>query len=126
MSKQARQTRFALRKTVVSMDYRVPRVGEIANIDAEGRAWVRLIGSHGDPVCARSTLDAPAASAVKPSDFVGAQVLLMFEEGDPNRPIVIGLLHDALRPEPVRVELTVPMQTLRDVVVDGRRLTFEA
>jgi hypothetical protein len=107
-------------------DFSTHRVGEIAAIDEEGRAHVTFPGNHGVPVRARSVVDAPARAGEHPQALVGARVLLAFENGDPNLPIVVGLVREELRPEPVRPEVSLDLGTDRDVVVDGQRLVFDA
>lgn len=107
-------------------DFDSPLVGEIAGIDAAGCARVSFPGSHGVAVPARSIVDAPARAGEAPDALVGQPVLLVFEQADPRRPIIVGLLRDPLRPEPVRPELQLDLGGERDVVVDGERLVFEA
>lgn len=107
-------------------DFSVHRVGSIAAVDEAGRARVTFPGSHGVPVTARSILDAPARAGEHPDALVGTPVLLVFEEGDAHRPIIVGLLRDALRPEPVRPELSLDLDKNRDVVIDGERLVLDA
>ncbi len=101
-------------------------VGEIAAIDEEGRAHVTFAGSHGVPVPARSVVDAPARAGEAPESLVGAPVLLLFENGDPHRPIIVGIIRDELRPAPVRPEVRLDLDENRDVLVDGERLVFDA
>jgi hypothetical protein len=62
---------------------------------------------------ARATLDLHAP-------HIGRQAVLMFEEGDPYRPIVVGCLHDAA----ARALPDVPGQLELDA--DGRRLVVSA
>lgn len=107
-------------------DFSTHRVGEIAAIDDEGHAEVTFPGNHGVPVRARSVVDAPARAGEHSQALVGAPVLLVFENGDPNRPIIVGLVREELRPEPVRPEVRLDLGKNRDVVVDGQRLVFDA
>lgn len=102
------------------------RVGEIVAVDEEGCAHVTFPGNHGVPVRARSVVDAPARAGEHPDALVGAPVLLVFENGDPNLPIIAGLVREELRPEPVRPEVSLDLGKNRDVVVDGQRLVFDA
>ena len=107
-------------------DFSQPVVGAIESIDEDGRASVSFPGNHGVHVPARSAIDAPARAGEHPDALVGAPVLLSFEEADPNRPIIIGVVRDTLRPEPARPEVRLEMGQDRDVVVDGQRLVFDA
>ncbi len=101
-------------------------VGRISAIDADGCALVEFEGCHGVPVAARSIIDAPARAGEHPDAIVGAPVLLVFEGGEPTRPIIVGVVRDRLRPEPSRPELKLDLDQNRDVVVDGQRLVFDA
>ena len=82
-------------------------VGRILGIDAGGAVRVTFPGGPSDGLCAR-------ALASLSAEDVGRDVALMFEGGDPERPLVMGRMHTAstaLRPE---------------VQADGGRLEFEA
>jgi hypothetical protein len=75
-----------------------PVVGVLWSLDEEGVARVRFDGAPGGrPVPARSVV--PLDSSV-----VGREVVLLFEQGDPARPLVMGVLRTA-RPEPVHSEI---------------------
>ena len=76
------------------------RVGRIVELNADGQAIVDFPDNPGEPVVARSTLDAPARAADDPAALLDAPVLLVFEEGDPSRPIITGLIRDRVQPEP--------------------------
>jgi hypothetical protein len=113
-------------------DFAGQRLGRIVSVDEEGRAHVVFPGSHDVAVRARSLLDAPAPAGVHPEDLVGAGVLLLFEDEDPNQPIIVGLVRDALLPEARRPEVELDLARSseageeRDVVIDGERLIFDA
>src|SRR5262245_65968266 len=99
-------------------------MGEIVSVDAEGRAQVRLPGSAA-PVLARSTLDAAARAGDSDDELVGERVLLWLEDGDPSRPVIVGLVRERVGPEPAVAELKLDPGTERDVLVDGRRVVFD-
>lgn len=110
-----------------AVDFSVPRVGRITSIDEQGQAWVDFQGNPtGEPLRARSILDA-AASATAPSDeLVGAEVLLTFEHADPVLPIVTGVVRARLRPRASVPAVTLEPGALKDVLIDGRQLVFSA
>ena len=101
------------------------QVGTIVDVDADGRARVEFPGSAG-PVPARSVLDAQPRLGDAPESAVGLPVLLCFENGDRSLPIIVGVIRETLRPEPVVAELKLDLGKSRDVLVDGRRLVLDA
>lgn len=103
-----------------------PLVGEIHHVDESGSAHVIFPGCHGVPVRARSTVATPWRAGERPEDLAGAPVLIVLEESDPTRPIVVGLLRDGVKPEAIREELHLDLTRERDVLVDGQRLVFDA
>ncbi len=81
-------------------------VGKLAGFDANGSPAIDYPGNRLGALPARSTV------ALAPADR-GRDVALMFEAGDPRKPIVLGLIH---HPVPVPIEATA----------DKKRLIFEA
>jgi hypothetical protein len=74
---------------------------------------------------ARSVSGVSRSELVKPENH-GRDVLLLFEVGDPNRPIIIGLMEDPLE-RLVSMEVAPkPVDQPKEVVVDGKRVTIEA
>jgi hypothetical protein len=64
-------------------------VGSLVALDGRGRPLVEFPGNHGGDVRAvRSTVEVEGKDA-------GRQVVLVFEEGDPERPIIVGLLQQS-------------------------------
>ncbi|MEM1043032.1 MAG: DUF6484 domain-containing protein [Bacteroidota bacterium] len=97
-------------------------------VSAEPGAGLRVVyPGHGwDPVAARSTV------AVTPS-AVGQQVVLAFEQSDPQRPVVLGVLQTApvhepppQAPVPQEHAAVLPAGANRQVRVDGRTVCIEA
>lgn len=84
-------------------------IGTLLELDVIGSPRVDYPGNPAGPLAARSL-------AALDSSKVGREVALMFEGGDPAKPIVVGVLQRPGRPEPK------PM----DVEVDGERLVFSA
>ena len=52
-------------------------------------------------------------------------VLLVFENGDPALPIIVGILHDTLYPPALTKTKTFSMER-HDIIVDGRKMVFDA
>lgn len=90
-------------------------IGELLALTDDGATpLVRVPGHHGErAVTARSSVDLQGP-------HIGASIVLMFERGDPARPIVIGVLRGGagwpLPDKPAQV----------DVDADGQRLTVSA
>src|SRR5205823_3790279 len=73
------------------------------------------------PVEARSLLGAAAGAALE-----NCPVLLVFEDGDPALPIILGIVGDRLMPEAPAVETSLPVPRPRDGVIDGKKIVFDA
>lgn len=97
-----------------------PRAGRLVGHNEQGRLLVDFPGNAFGPLRARTTV------VLEPAELERAvaeecPVLLLFEEGDPGRPIVVGLLRDQVPgAEPER-----PIQPI-EVEADGRRVEVEA
>ena len=75
--------------------YRPPQQARVVGQDREGRPLVQLM-PNAMPVSARWALTAPAP----PVSQSNPSVLVLFEEGDPRRPIIVGYLEDPDAPAP--------------------------
>jgi hypothetical protein len=122
MPKRARQ----LTKVRQLNSYAGQRVGRIVRVEHDGVAWVTFPGCPDSvAVAARSTLDAPASHTARPDALVGAAVLLVFENADPNLPIICGILNDRVQPKPAVIAVTLE-GSAKDVVLDGRQIVLSA
>jgi len=111
-----------------------PRVGWLAGWRAgqgggeAGQALVDFAGNTRGPLPARATVAMdPEADAL-----AGRQVLLLFEEGDPARPLVVGLLQepsDTPNLDLILESADLPEEeedaALPEARVDGRRVVLE-
>jgi hypothetical protein len=97
-----------------------PRTGRLVGHNEQSRLLVDFTGNPFGPLRARTTLVLAPAEL---SRAVAEQhaVLLLFEEGDPGRPIVVGLLRD----EVPAAEAPAPEPKV-EVEADGRRVELEA
>jgi hypothetical protein len=83
-----------------------PVVGVLGDADDQGVPLVYFDGAHGGgPV--------PARTAVPLDGAVGCEVVLLFERGDPARPLILGVLR-------------VPRPAPAAAAVDGEKLVFTA
>src|SRR5262245_52966305 len=72
-------------------------IGHIVNVAHDGCAVVEFTGSPG-PVKARCAVSEPSVPPLE--EISGARVLILFEEGDIARPIIVGFVRERLRAEP--------------------------
>jgi hypothetical protein len=98
------------------------RIGTIVDVLADGRVLVDYEGNPIGPMSAR------CAEGLLSGTSRGARdaAVLLFENGDPSRPLVVALLGQA-RAEPTQVvELKRLGAAPRECVIDGERLVLEA
>jgi len=74
-----------------------PRAGWIAEIDASGAVRVDYPGNTSGPLDARAVVDLPRTAIVEGER---TDVLLCFEAGDPQRPVILGILRSARVTQP--------------------------
>jgi len=86
--------------------------GVVCGINEKGEPLVDFCGNP-----AEGQLTAVAAITVREQD-IGKEAVLLFEDGDPERPILIGLVQPSHACEPDAGKV--------DVTVDGSRLTLTA
>jgi hypothetical protein len=105
-----------LRKTIVAGRTKPAAVtaavrGLLAGLTEDGEPLVDFCGNtSGRAVAALTTV------GLQSSD-VGAETVLLFEDGDPNRPIIVGLVRAPSQAQP---------PTTLDVAIDGKRLVLSA
>jgi hypothetical protein len=92
--------------------------GRIVDIDADGCPEVDFPGNTGDPVAARAL----EGVCIERASSRGLQVLLVFEQGDPNRPVVVGIVQAALPAEHVDLAREVAHGEPRTAILDGRHV----
>lgn len=93
-----------------------PRAGRLVGHNEQGRLLVDFAGNPFGPLRARTTV-VLAPDELQRAVHEQCPVLLLFEEGDPGRPIVVGLLRD---------EVPATPQPPIEVEADGRRVEVEA
>jgi hypothetical protein len=101
-------------------------LGRLEAFAADGQAMVSYPESPTrQPLPARATLALGAAE-------LGRQVALLFEAGDPSRPVIMGLLRPASDPGPGSQASTAPETLVPEAApqpmgtLDGERLVFSA
>lgn len=101
------------------------RVGKVVSVDEGGRVLVDFPGNMQGPVPARFT-NSIKLKTLSQAASAGQEVLLVFENNDPELPIIIDTMHSML--DDISESSTIVLEAGKpeDVVVDGRRVTFYA
>lgn len=100
-----------------------PIIGHIAYSGNSGNVMVDIKG--GDPKSARLVSGLDRTELTK-SENIGREVLVVFEKGDPDLPIIVALMEN-----PIEDILSVKLEEdagkqFNNVLVDGKVLTIEA
>lgn len=106
-------------------------IGSVVELDGQGQVLVTYHGNPaGEPLAAMTTLTITHA-------HIGRQAALLFADGDPRRPVIMGLIHSPLQAmlddyeltpeqsEPVSQEAMAPAAKIDNVTVDGKRVLLE-
>ena len=116
-------------------------IGRIASSGHGGEVMVEFNGT--EPCAAKLLAGMDRSKLIKP-ESAGRDVLLVFEQGDPARPIIIGLMEDPLEhlvtmevsprlsPPPLtgggkgEGEAFTESHPPKEALIDGKRITIEA
>jgi len=99
-----------------------PRIGKLVAPGPIGEIWVEYDGCT---KIARS-VSGVSRSALVSLENRGRDLLLLFEAGDPNRPIVVDFMDDPLEHMVMMDVAPKPSNLPQEVLVDGKRITIEA
>jgi len=95
-------------------------VGKLVSVDKTGHILVDYQDNpFGGPLPARSTVKISNVDEKK-------DTLLMFEKQDPRLPIIIGIVQDQPFITHPSKEITLDKTRIKDIVVDGKRIVFDA
>ncbi len=101
------------------------RVGKVVGIGKSGDIRVDYPGNPLGPLAARLTSSAKVKLSDR-ADSLDKEVLLIFQNNDPRLPVIVDTLYsvidDLVSDTPVTLETNAP----EDVIMDGRRMVFEA
>ena len=96
--------------------------GRIVEIDGDRQPWVDFVGNPGGQTVARCLDTVRLEGRASLGDL---PVLLVFEHGDPARPIIVGVVESGA-PVPHETHRTVPHgEVPRHATVDGRRVMLK-
>ena len=100
------------------------RIGKIALVDQCGGILVDFPENRLGPVTARLTFS--AQENLRRAAPVGREVLLVFENNDPGRPVIVDALYCQLGDIAAQSSGISEVQKPDEVTVDGKRVTFNA
>ncbi|MFP2933136.1 DUF6484 domain-containing protein [Pyxidicoccus sp. 3LG] len=102
-----------------------PRVGWVVGTTVDGSALVDFPGNVAGPLPARSSLTLePGSLARAASDRQGA--ILLFENGDPSLPLLVGLLQAPSHTPLIDAALERSLEDVpKEARVDGRKVVIE-
>jgi len=101
------------------------RVGRIVSISKGGEVYVDFPGNPNDEVraCFAGSLN---LNKLRDAASAGRSVLIVFENSDPGLPIIIDTMHSMLDEITEATEVELENEKPEDVLIDGRRITFDA
>lgn len=94
-------------------------VGLIVSVGKEGQIKVDFPNNPNPPVFARSIIRVAQADKDR-------EILLTFDKGDPQLPIIVGFIQNRPVVEKASKTLALDGESLEDIVLDGRRIIFDA
>ena len=100
------------------------RVGTIAEI-TDGQPFVDFTGNLRGPIPARYTRSIQC-QVLQQAASSQLEVLLVFENNDPEQPIIIDTLHSLIDEITKSPPMELQGDESKDVTVDGKRITFDA
>ncbi|MBU1169043.1 MAG: hypothetical protein KKD44_05705 [Proteobacteria bacterium] len=111
------------KKIFSSLDTMQPQIGRICPTDNPAVILVKCTGQDPAPARLISSVD---RNMLAKKENIGRKVLLVFENGNPDYPIILGVLENLLD-DMVSLEIeTSQPQGKPDVLVDGKKITLQA
>ena len=101
-----------------------PRIGRIEALDGEGRTLVDFEGNPKGVIPARLT--SSAKERLARGDVAGRDVLLIFENGDPERPVIIDTLYSLVDEMSEQATDRVEKREEEASAVDRQRIVIDA
>ena len=101
------------------------RVGKIVNVDKSGQVFVDFPDNTEGSVAARFT-NSVNLKMLRHAASADQDVLLVFENNDPELPIIIDTLYSLVDKITESPPMELRVDESKDVTVDGKRITFDA
>lgn len=101
------------------------RVGEVTRVESSGEVYVDFAGNQQGPIAARfaSSLTLKILQQAVSSK---REILLSFENNDPQLPIILDTLHSFINEAIEAPELDLQTDDLQNVTIDGKQISFDA
>lgn len=106
---------------VFQNEFLPPHIGRLSPPGPSGEIFVEVKGR----TSAARLLSGVSRTELLKEKNTGREVLLIFEAGDSDRPIIVGLMENRLD-HLVSTEAAHPAPELKEILVDGKRVTIEA
>jgi hypothetical protein len=100
------------------------RIGKIAGADTDGRILVDFLGNSMGPISARLT--SSTKEMLQQAPLKDREVLLVFENNDPTRPVIIDTLYSLLDEITDCSEDALEAQKPEEVTVDRKQVIIDA
>lgn len=101
------------------------RIGKIVGIDETGVVYVDFKGNTNGPLPAK--LAGAMQTRIEHQGWtVSTQVLLLFEDAEPTKPVILDSVGETIQPEALNKEIALQVDGEKDVTIDGRSITFDA
>lgn len=101
------------------------RIGKIVNVDEQGIVYIDFKGSPKGPIAAK--LSGTMQDRIESRGWSAfSQVLMVFEEADPNRPVIVDVVVAAVNSVASEEEIALQVDEDREATIDGETVTFSA
>ena len=114
-----------IRQIQVSRQIEGVRIGKIVNVDESGQVFVDFPGNNRGAVASRFTKSFDM-NTLRKAATAGQGVLIVFENNDPELPIIVDTLHSLVDEITGSTAVALDMEEPKNVLIDGERVTFDA
>lgn len=101
------------------------RVGQIVRVERNGNVFISFPENQHEPLLARF-VSSLKIDLLKQAALSGQQILLIFEKGDPQLPIIIDTLYSFIDEMIDAPELDLQADEAQNVTIDGKQISFNA